>query len=113
MLSAPDPPHSLDLVELCAGMERREKRLAALETDGVVIAEFGVHGNWFGSRWRRNRHFKWMVYAAVAVHGDWRDFAETLAVFADGDWHVVADTEPMVLAAETFVRDILTAQNRD
>jgi hypothetical protein len=72
-------------------MEGRQKRLVALEADRAAIAEFGIHGNWFGSLWRRNRHFKWLVYAAVVVDGEWHDFAETVAVFADDGWLVVSD----------------------
>lgn len=73
------PASVLDMEDVVQRVEERWKALDAIESSSAVLVEFEVTGNWFGSRWSRERHFRWMIYVAVwDSREQWADHAEEL-----------------------------------
>jgi hypothetical protein len=100
------PTSVFNLAQVTVRVEERRKVLDAIESSNAVLVEFEVAGNWFGSPWRRQRRFRWMVYAALwDSHGEWADHAEEL-VRRDrcrSTWRVAQPSADALSAAEAFV----------
>jgi len=104
------PPAVLDLDALGTHVESRREALEAVEADpATVLVEFELVGNWFGSPWRRNREFKWMIYVGLwDANGDWADHAEDLVARPRrGEWVAIQPGDVAVEKAERFARSIL------
>jgi hypothetical protein len=106
------PASVLDIDDVTKRVEERWKTLDALESSSAVLVEFEVVGNWFGSPWSRERHFRWMIYAALTdAQGQWFDHAEELVRRSRGSskWRVVQPLSAALRASEAFVMEHLAA----
>ncbi|HEY0904894.1 MAG TPA: hypothetical protein VGE14_13490 [Marmoricola sp.] len=102
----------LDLDDVTKRVAERWKALDALESSRAVLVEFEVAGNWFGSPWSRERHFRWMIYAALTnAQGQWFDHAEELVRRSRGSskWQVAQPSSVALRAAEAFVVEHLAS----
>jgi hypothetical protein len=106
------PPSVLDMQALTAEVEACRAALEARTPPNAVLVEFEVCGNWFGSIWRYNRYFKWMIYVAlVSSDNEWIDHAEDLVRRSRwrADWVAVQTPESALEAAKRFANSRLDA----
>jgi hypothetical protein len=100
------PASVLELDQLTEQVEERRNVLDAIESSNAVLVEFEVLGNWFGGPWGRQRHFRWMVYAALwDSRGEWAEHAEELVRRSrwSSTWRVAQSPADALSAAEAFV----------
>lgn len=102
----------LDVLEMdsfTAKVVERRAGLEVMESPGCRVAEFEVEGSWFGSRLRRTRHFKWMLYVALwDSGGNWIDHHENLLRWSRRDgWVLLQPPERVLDFAERFARERL------
>lgn len=109
------PRDVLDMESFEAEVERRRASLETVDSAECRLVEFGVEGNWFGSRLRRTRHFKWMLYVALwGSDGDWIDHHEDLLRWSrpDRGWVLLQQPQRALDGAERFARERLSAPDR-
>jgi hypothetical protein len=100
---------------LATQVEERRAALESINSRDVQLVEFGIEGDWFGSRMRRTRHFRWMLYVALQnAEGDWIDHHEDLLRTAPrhGGWVLLQPPERALDVAERFARERLAARSR-
>ena len=109
------PRDVVDMDRLATQVEERRALLESIDSPDVQLVEFGIEGDWRGSRLRRTRHFRWVLYVALQDSGgEWIDHHEDLVKRTrrrDG-WVLLQQPEHALDAAERFVRDRLAARSR-
>lgn len=104
------PTSVLDLDFVTEQVEVRRRLLDDIDAPYAQLVMLEVEGNWFGSPWSRQRHFKWIVYAALYRRdGVWVDHAEDLARRTrwSSAWECAQPPAEALSAAEAFVMEQL------